>query len=411
MDPLGESTRRFPLVARPRPACQRLSTRAAEVTRLAHAAQAAAGAASLSLAAEAHNKAALIASDCGLPGLARDLCWRQFRIYQRAAPLEAATAKLALQPVVNVARLAIRDGDGQGAYQLLDTLYQAISRTGTAVVDGQAVSFSDFTRSEDDHREVTQWLWTVLLGDGIRALAQAGHWEKALAHAEKHHGIGTRLLDGRQTAVIAHCTAGDPGTALSILRETTPGTAWEQAVASCLNVICLNATAQPAEAAIAAMAEHYLGSGPVPGLTVFRTRLGLTVLDLANEAGHHRAAEARTRLISETLSASDGYAARDILASQASSARLTGDEQRALSEFVRSAGLGTGTMPPELLAGLLSAAETCEATVEKHARTQKDCTSSQNAADSIRTGPPAVRTDKCRLRLVHRIGRDQQQDR
>lgn len=152
-------------------------------------------------------------------------------------------------------------------------------------------------------------------------------------------------------------------------------------MASCLAVICLNAAEQPAEAAIAAMAEHYLGSGLVPGLTLFRTRLGLTVLDLANEAGHPRAAEARTRLIGETLSASDGYAAREVLASQASSARLTGDERRALSESVRSAGLGTGPMPPELLAGLLSAAEASEATVEKNARIQRDRTSSQDSAD------------------------------
>jgi hypothetical protein len=365
MDPLGESTRHFPLVARPRPACQALGTRGAEVTRLARAAQAAAGAASLSLAAEAHNKAALIASDCGLPGLARELCWRQFRIYLRAVPLDVATAKLALQPVVNIARLAIRDGDGQGAYRLLDTLYQAISRKGTAVVDGQAVSFSDFTRSDDDHREVTQWLWAVLLGDGIRALAQAGHWAKALAHAEKHRGIGARLLDGRQTAVIAHCTAGDPGTALSILRQSTPGTAWEQAVVSCLTVICLNASAQPPEAAVAVMADHYLGSGPVSGLTVFRTRLGLTILHLADGIGHPRAAETGTRLISETLAASDAYAARELLASRECAIRLAGNQQRALSESVRSAGIGTGTMPRELLTELLTAAQISEATAKK----------------------------------------------
>ena len=63
MDPLGEIARRFPLIARPRPACQALGMRVEEVTRLAHAAEAARDA-PLSLAAEAHNKAALPASDC-----------------------------------------------------------------------------------------------------------------------------------------------------------------------------------------------------------------------------------------------------------------------------------------------------------------------------------------------------------
>jgi hypothetical protein len=48
-------------------------------------------------AAEALNKAALIASDCGLVDLAQQLCWRQFDIFQAATPLTARTAKPALQ--------------------------------------------------------------------------------------------------------------------------------------------------------------------------------------------------------------------------------------------------------------------------------------------------------------------------
>lgn len=375
MDPLGEVARRFPLVARPRPACQPLGLRVAEVTRLAHAAGAAREA-PLSLAAEAHNKAALIASDCGLPVLARDLCWRQFRIYLRAAPLDAATAQLALQPAVNIARLTMRDSSGLAAYHQLDTLYQAVSNQETTVFDGQPVNFRDFTRSREDHHEVTQWLWKVLLGDGTRALTLAGHWDQAAAHAGKHHGIGTRLLDGRQAAIIARCLAGQPEPALGTLRESTLTTPWEQAVASCLAVICLTAASQPAKAAITAMTDHYLGTEPAPRQAVFLTRLGLTVLDLADQDGHPRACEARTRLLSEAMEARDGHAASDVLASQRCAARLTDAEREALSETVRSSGLGAGTMPPDLLADLLSAAGISEATAEKHAQVPRSATPS-----------------------------------
>jgi hypothetical protein len=66
----------------------------------------------LTRAAEACNLAALIASDCGMPGLARDLCWRQYGVFAQARIRDETTAKLALQPLINLARLHIRDGDG-----------------------------------------------------------------------------------------------------------------------------------------------------------------------------------------------------------------------------------------------------------------------------------------------------------
>src|SRR6266436_5439413 len=73
-------------------------------------------------AAEACNLAALIASDCGMHSLARDLCWHQVSAFAQADIQDEATAKLALQPLVNLARLHIRDGDGDAGYQLLESL-------------------------------------------------------------------------------------------------------------------------------------------------------------------------------------------------------------------------------------------------------------------------------------------------
>lgn len=86
----------FPLLPRARPSARALHVRVDEIRRLACSATQGPGEVRLSSAAEALNKAALIASDCGLVDLAQQLCWRQFDIFQAATPLTAKTAKLAL---------------------------------------------------------------------------------------------------------------------------------------------------------------------------------------------------------------------------------------------------------------------------------------------------------------------------
>ena len=78
---LRAALRCLPLTGRPRPACRPLPERVAEVSGIARAAcQADAGA--LAEASHAMNKAALIASDCGLQDLARDLCWHHINAYR-----------------------------------------------------------------------------------------------------------------------------------------------------------------------------------------------------------------------------------------------------------------------------------------------------------------------------------------
>ncbi|MEV7964722.1 hypothetical protein AB0O34_01915 [Sphaerisporangium sp. NPDC088356] len=334
--------------------------RVAEVCDLARTAASQTGTDCLALAATAHNKAALIASDCGLVDLARALCWQQFHVYLRAQPLGAQAARHALEPVVNLARLLIRGGDGQGAYGLLDMLYQAVRYRTDAVIDGMPVSFLNLTASDEDHRTLCQWLWTVLLADGTRALAGAGRWDQALAHAEQHSGVGRRLLDGRQVAVLARCIAGDPASALALVEESAMSETWEHPVAACLTVLCLRADDRPAELATSAMEKHYLELALSPGLLIFRTRLGMTVVDLAGGAERPGAARAVARLVGEAVAAGDGYAARDVLAHDACRPMITSAQERALASAVQSSGLGRGAMPPQLLADLLTAVETSE---------------------------------------------------
>ncbi|WP_344917346.1 hypothetical protein [Streptosporangium oxazolinicum] len=331
-----------------------------EVTALARAAANPATADDrLALAATAANKAALIASDCGLPGLARSLCHQQLTAHLCAQSMGAQAARRALEPVVNLARLKIRSGDGEGAYQLLDALYRAACSRSQVVIDGRTISFRTLTATDDDHQTVCQWLWSILLGDGTRALAGAGRWEQALAHVEQHHGVGQRLLDGRQVAILARCLGGDVTTALAMIEGSTVPEPWEQAVAACLSVACLRAGGWSTTTAVAAMVEHYLALEPTPDLLAWRTRLGVTVLDLAGNI-EQLAAHAAARLVNEAVAGGDGYAAREVLFHDGCKPHLNSSQKETLSATVRCSGLGVGTIPPLLLAELLAAVRTSE---------------------------------------------------
>lgn len=212
-------TQRFPLIPRPKPACPALPVRVARVRDLARLADQHTGDA-LMRAAEAHNLAALITSDCGMPTLARTLCWQQFDILTTLRSVDAATAKLALQPVINLARLLIREGDGAAAYQLLETIFTAVTSRTDTMLDNRTITVGGLVSGGDEHRELVRWLWTVLLADGTRALTRAGRWTEALQHVTRHNGVGRRLLDGRQVAILTRCAAHDYDTARSLLTDT-----------------------------------------------------------------------------------------------------------------------------------------------------------------------------------------------
>ena len=64
------------------------------------------------------NKAALVASDCGMADLARQLCWQHIDTYRRIQrPLTIIEALYMLEPVLNLARLDIRAEHGTTALQ------------------------------------------------------------------------------------------------------------------------------------------------------------------------------------------------------------------------------------------------------------------------------------------------------
>jgi hypothetical protein len=372
MNRLISAGRRFPLVARPRPICAPLETRIREVSALARSATASAGPDAVTLAAEAHNKAALIASDVGLPDLARALCRRQFDVYHGAGLWDGRTARHALEPLVNLARLHIRDGHGERAHDLLDALFRVIRDRGDTIVDGIPISGEQFAAPQEQHRELCRWLWAVLLADGTRALATAGRWERAATLAEEHRGVGRRLLDGRQAAVLAHCAAGRLTAAQAILDDSETSEPWERAVATCLTVLRHRSARRTADRAVVLMVQNYLEVPAATDLVVFQTRLGLSVIDLAGSATSPAAHPVAARLVQEALVVGDGIAARSILDHEGCRAALSREQRGELFTVAQSAGIGCGIIPASLRTDLMAAAETSEAVMRQHLTRQPD---------------------------------------
>ncbi|WP_225882237.1 hypothetical protein [Streptomyces aureocirculatus] len=314
------------------------------------------------------NKAALIASDCGLPDLARALCWRHAQVFLCAQPLGAQEARFALEPLVNLARLRIRDGDGNGGYLLLDTLITAVRAKSEAEIDGRTVSFQHLTDSADAHRRVHQWLWTVLLGDGTRALVKAGQWDRARAHIERHHGVGQRLFDGRQVGVLVRCLSGQPTEALGYLNHSTLSEDWEHAVAACLAVLCMTTDGDALVGPAKTMIGTYLALDTSPELAFFRSRLGLAVLDLSARSEQ---AGVLGRLTHEATTQEDGYVARDVIAHPSCREEMPQDKLRTLTASVASAGLGRGYIPEPFKRDLLTAVAISSSVAEHHLAQQR----------------------------------------
>ncbi|MEV0593706.1 hypothetical protein [Nonomuraea cavernae] len=364
MNALQQAAQRFPLIARPRPARQPLKARVAELCALSDAAAQGTDARHLTLASETLNKAALIASDCGDSAMARSLCWRHFAAYRPAWPLDAPQARHALEPLINLARLAIREHDGTRGYHLLNALFHAVSTASTADIDGHRVQFDNLTRTDDDLHTVRKWLWGIFLAEGIRALISAGKWKQAVTHAQQYRGVGQRLLDGRQATIIANCLAGRTDTALKLVADSAPEQPWEHAVASCLDALCNRVAARSSGHTLAEVQRQYLELDRAPELLVFRTRLGLTILDVAADTNGPLTDRIFTSLISDILATADGYTAWEVLTHNRTSALLSPAQQHELTSAVQDSGLGLGAIPAPLMPDLFSAVRASEAVIE-----------------------------------------------
>jgi hypothetical protein len=352
MDPHGPIAQRFPLVARFRPACLPLLAR---VRGLVDLGDMAVKKGDQGLASAVYNQAALMASDLGLPDLAREMCHQHAVAYLHACPLPGMSAIRGLEPVVNLARLQIRGGRGDEGRQRLLDLYQAVEAGVAAQFEGVDIP-ADLTATDRDRHEVRAWLWRVLLADGTRTLTTEGRWAEALAHIEAHRGVGKRMLDGRQVAVVAEIVMGEATRAASLLANTTPGEPWEQMVTTCLNVLCRRSTGQPIQGPhLRGLVNAFLERKAGQGKTVFDIRLGLTVLDVVGSA----AAPAAQRIVADlhrrTSDAEDGYAAREILAHPLFTALSTDRQAGDCLALVRACALNAGFIPDRLQVELVAA--------------------------------------------------------
>lgn len=354
---LAAVVRRFPLLGRPRPSCPSLPERVQEIADIAHAAGHE-GADGLADGAHALNKAALIASDCGLPDLARDLCWQHIDVYRAAArPLTVLQARHMLEPVLNLARLQLRAHDSDQALRLLTAMFQAVRSNTDLVVDDHTLPLTDLVGTRAEHHKLREWVWLHLIGDGIRALALAGRWDDAIAHARAHRGIGLHLMEGRQATIVAHCVNGDLTAARAALADSTPQQPWELQVAACLMIMCTDTDSTSMNPDVAAMIARFIEQQPMPGYAFFRAQLGLTVTTLADTIDSDAADRVLAQVTDEVIESGDGYAAREVLRYRDTPATVTGGQRAALTDLLNASGLGTGTLPEPLRQSLFDSTQ------------------------------------------------------
>ncbi|WP_329175148.1 hypothetical protein [Streptomyces sp. NBC_01477] len=299
------------------------------------------------VASTVYNQAALLASDVGLPDIARTICTQHANLYLRSAPLTHEAAIRALEPVVNLARLQVRAGQPDTARQHLSTLFDSVTHKQPAQIESVAIP-ADLVATDADRREVRTWLWTILLADGTRALTSAGRWNDALDHIQRHHGLAQRMLDGRQVAVLAALNDGATAHAQDLLTHTKPGEPWEAAVRDSLTVMSLRAADQEWHRPLQHLVTTYLDLPDVEGLTAFTTRFGLAVLDLLETPDAAAARQVMADLHRRAMWANDGYAAGDAL-SHPQSRRLASEQEFKNSQrLLNACALQSGTFPREL---------------------------------------------------------------
>ncbi|WP_380277502.1 hypothetical protein [Kitasatospora purpeofusca] len=312
-----------------------------------------------SAASTVYNQAALIASDIGDPATARAMCRRHAAAYLHAVPLPAPAAIRALEPLVNLARLRLRAGQADQGRQHLLALFDAVTDAKPADIEGITVP-ADLVADRADRHTVRSWLWTVLLADGTRALTAAGRWTEAHAHVQAHHGIGQRMLDGRQVAVLAALTSGDIFQTSELLAETVPEEPWEEAVTECLALLCRRVSGQPWRRVLRDLATTYLERPVEDGMAVFDTRMGLVLLDIAASGDAPVARQTVTELHRRTTKTTDGYAARETLAHPLFTALATAQQAQDFQAILHACSLGVGALPADLDDHLMAALHTSD---------------------------------------------------
>ncbi len=171
---------------------------------------------------------------------------------------------------------------------------------------------------------MSPWLRVLLREDGTRALAAAGQWGKAAAHAEQYDDAGEQLREARQTRIIARVLDGHTDSALALIDTSVMTEPWEHAVAACLrNYAHLKAERLDTKYLAAILTAVQLARQPSDrATTLFRIRLGLAAADLAARAHPDQAEFMRVELVEEAEQSGDAFAAREVLGHPGCHARM-----------------------------------------------------------------------------------------
>ncbi|WP_283135437.1 hypothetical protein [Rhizohabitans arisaemae] len=351
---------RIPLVRRPKAPALPLDERINHLTTLAGHPDGASHHDLVARASGVLNYAALIASDVGNPDLAAQLCWRQHRVFAKAGSLPQDIAVMSLMPLINISRLLTREGDGDGAYDVLRRLYRAAQRRGTTTICDHEVDLSAIIRTEATHRKICEELWMSILIDGARALARGGHWTKAAEAMTAYRGIGNRLLDGRQIKIMSLIERGLDQQAHAMIDSTTPAEPWENTVAALLRASCLpqtQVTRQP-ELDLALQSVLDLIAPPDSATPVFQARIGLTALDLTCDQTSPYAVLLRNTIVEVAIL--DAYAARDVLNHHLTRSHMTNGQTQRLDAVLTASGLGVGNLSTSHMQALNAAVDKAE---------------------------------------------------
>ncbi|MFD8478796.1 hypothetical protein [Kitasatospora sp. NPDC059673] len=335
--PLGDALARLPLVPRRHALAAPLDDRVRKLTDLARQA---ADTENPATATSVHNLAALLASDRDLPGQARVLCLDHADLYLAHRPLAADHARLALEPLVNLAHLELRAGNGSAALAVLDELVRAVAENDDATLGGLTAPLAGLTANSTDRSAVHEWLDGIRVFDGARALVRAGRWAEAHLHLKQSTDSGTRLFEARQVAAVAMALEGRTALARALVRDTPTEEPWEHAVAAALTVACTLLDGTPATEQAEALLLAHAAVAPREGSAVFDTRLALTVADLATAAGRlPDATRIYTTAVGRTLAEPEGYSARDLERHRLADG-LPAEQRRQLAAIAADSGVG-----------------------------------------------------------------------
>ncbi len=338
--PLADALSRFPLVPRKRALALPLDDRVKRLTDLAASADITG---SLIEASGVHNLTALLAADRSLPDLARSLCCNHAALYLAHRPLSAERACLALEPLVNLAHLLTRAGDGDAALALLDQLANAVATDSDAVLDGIPVTLAGLTAPGTPREDVNEWLDNIRVYDGARALVRAGRWVDAYLHLKAAGDGGRRMFDGRQIGAIAVTTQGHVDLALGVLADAPTEEPWEDAVAAALTVVCTLIADRPCAEQTEAMLTAHGALTLHDGMPIFDVRLALSLIHTDLDQARRIFADTTKRVIATP----EGYSARDLL-THPRAQDLAQAERDELAAAMAAAGLGVRHLSTDL---------------------------------------------------------------